>query len=275
MLFPGPLFDWLFFAASNRPQVWIFISSCKAPVQTSSRSTSGLRFCVQWLPKRGRVPISKRDCIGPVRSRLPTYVGPWSSAVGLLLTMAAMIYLALSRRHTARLDAMRNQLARIIESAQDGIIGKDLNGVITSWNKGAEKIYGYTAAEIVGRNIDVLAPPERKHEIAELFAKVRCGEEVKHYSTERITKAGQRIDVSVSFSPIMDSSGTLTGVSTIARDHFSIFISAGQRSVRLLTERDAGAEPTAVTRASPPNMRWPNCSRHRCRRATPAEFDQA
>jgi PAS domain S-box-containing protein len=184
-----------------------------------------------------------------------------------------LVYLALSRRHTARLDAMRNQLARIIESAQDGIIGKDVNGVITSWNKGAEN--GYTAAEIVGRNIDVLAPPKRKHEIAELFAKVRCGEEVKHYSTERITKAGQRIDVSVSFSPIMDSSGTLTGVSTIARDHFSIFISAGQRSVRLLTERDAGAEPTAMTRASAPNMRWPNCSRHRCRRATPAECDQA
>jgi PAS domain S-box-containing protein len=115
-------------------------------------------------------------------------------------------------------ESVRDQLARIVEGAQDGIIGKDLNGVVTSWNKGAERMYGYSAAEIVGRNIEILAPPERRHEIRDLIARVRRGEEVGHYETERFTKAGKRIDVLLSLSPFVDHNGNLNGVSSIVHD---------------------------------------------------------
>ncbi len=110
------------------------------------------------------------------------------------------------------------QYRGIVESAQDGIIGKDLNGVVTSWNKGAERIYGYTAAEIVGRPVNILAPPERKDEVAELIAKVARGERVGLLETQRITKAGRLVEVAITLSPIWDSAGEIVGISTVARD---------------------------------------------------------
>ncbi len=115
-------------------------------------------------------------------------------------------------------NARYQALASLVEGAHDAIIGKNLDGVVTSWNKGAEELYGYTAKEMLGRNIDVLAPPPRKNEVAQLISRIRRGEVVEHYETERITKPGRRVDVSVTLSPILDSAGSLVGISTVARD---------------------------------------------------------
>jgi PAS domain S-box-containing protein len=108
--------------------------------------------------------------------------------------------------------------SKIVESSDDAIISKSLDGVITSWNKGAELIYGYSAEEIVGKNISILAPPQLKDEVNQLINKIKDGEKVNLYDTVRISKDSKEVDVSISLSPIFDNSGNLIGISTIARD---------------------------------------------------------
>jgi len=110
------------------------------------------------------------------------------------------------------------RLAAIVEFSDDAIIGKTLDGVITSWNRGAEKIYGFSAEEAVGRHISLLAPPECVDELHQVMDRVRQGEHVQHLETVRLTKAGRRINVSLTVSPIFRADGTVSGVSTIARD---------------------------------------------------------
>ncbi len=117
-----------------------------------------------------------------------------------------------------RAEEIRTRLAAIVESSNDAIIGKDLNGIITSWNKGAEKIYGYSAAEIIGKTITELAPPERHAEIEGFLEKIRRGETVVNYESDRIRKDGTCIYVALTLSPIRDASGKICGISTIARD---------------------------------------------------------
>ena len=118
---------------------------------------------------------------------------------------------------TAEEEALA-RLAAIVEFSDDAIIGKTLDGVVTSWNRGAERIYGYRAGEVVGRNISILAPPERSDELRQVMERVRRGEHVEHLETVRLTKAGRRIYVSLTLSPILRADGVVTGVSTIARD---------------------------------------------------------
>ena len=115
-------------------------------------------------------------------------------------------------------EAMRTQLAAIVESSSDAIIGKTPEGIITSWNKGAGRIYGYSAAEIIGKPVTLLAPPGLHAEIFELLAAVRRGGFVVNHETERIRKDGATIHVALTLSPIMDESGKVMGISTIARD---------------------------------------------------------
>ncbi|HVS28779.1 MAG TPA: diguanylate cyclase, partial [Solirubrobacteraceae bacterium] len=103
-------------------------------------------------------------------------------------------------------------------SSHDAIIGKDLDGVITSWNVGAERLYGYTAAEIAGKSISVLVPPGRDDELPEILRRVRGGERVDDFETVRSRKDGTQVDVSMTVSPIRDPDGHVVGVSTIARD---------------------------------------------------------
>ncbi len=114
-------------------------------------------------------------------------------------------------------DASR-RLAAIVESSDDAIIGKNLNGVIETWNKGAERIFGYAAAEIVGTSILRLIPDDRQAEENEILDKIRRGESVKHFETVRRTKAGRQLEVSITASPIKDASGTVIGASKVARD---------------------------------------------------------
>src|SRR5918994_3539968 len=111
-----------------------------------------------------------------------------------------------------------SRLGAIVESSDDAILGKTLDGIVTSWNRGAQEIYGYSVEEIVGKPISVLAPPDRYNEISDILEKVRREEHIDHYETVRLKKDGDRINVSITVSPITDSVGNVVGASTIARD---------------------------------------------------------
>ena len=124
----------------------------------------------------------------------------------------------------------------VVESSHDAIIGKDLNGVVTSWNAGAERLFGYTESEIRGRSISLLVPPGAEDDLPRMLRELRSGERVDDYETVRVRKDGTRIDVSLTLSPIRDSDGTVIGLSTIARDigvrlHY-------QQQLRFLAEHD-------------------------------------
>ena len=124
----------------------------------------------------------------------------------------------LDRRKSRELRDYQTRLSLIVDSSQDAIIGKTLDGIITHWNKGAEQMYGYTAQELIGSPIALLAPPERKDEIPAILEKIRAGERVEYFETVRVTKDGRRLNVSISISPIQDAEGKVIGASTIARD---------------------------------------------------------
>ena len=109
-------------------------------------------------------------------------------------------------------------LANVVESSDDAIITKSLDGTIDSWNKGAEQMYGYSADEVLGKNISILAPPELKKEAFELIEKIKQGEKIQHYQTLRLKKDKTVINVSITISPVFDSSGELVNFSIISRD---------------------------------------------------------
>jgi PAS domain S-box-containing protein len=125
-------------------------------------------------------------------------------------------------------------LAAIVSSSDDAIVGKRLDGTVVSWNKGAERIFGYTAEDMVGSSILTLFPPERKHEEAYIIGELTQGRRVEHYETTRVRKDGTRIEVSVTVSPIRGPDGKIVGASKIARD-----VTEAKRlreSVRILNE---------------------------------------
>ena len=115
----------------------------------------------------------------------------------------------------------------MVDSSDDAIIGKTLDGLIISWNKGAERLYGYSPSEIIGRPIALLIPPDRPDELPQIMEQLRRGERVDHYHTERVRKDGSRISVSVTISPVHDSEGRIVGASAIARD-----VTEQERAVR-------------------------------------------
>jgi PAS domain S-box-containing protein len=117
-----------------------------------------------------------------------------------------------------RTEEVREQLAAIVDSSDDAIISKDLDGIINAWNGGAQRIFGYSAAEAVGRPMVMLFPAELVSEESGILARIRRGESVEHYETVRVRKDGIRIDVSATISPIKNSSGKIVGASKIARD---------------------------------------------------------
>ncbi len=117
-----------------------------------------------------------------------------------------------------RAEEVRAQLAAIVDSSDDAIIGRTLDGIITSWNPAAEQLYGYSAEEVKGRPISILVPPDHPDELPEILERLRSGERINHYETTRIRKDGRRLEVSVTISPIRDSSGRIIGSSAIARD---------------------------------------------------------
>jgi len=109
-------------------------------------------------------------------------------------------------------------LAAVIESADDAIISKTLEGIITSWNKGAERVFGYTAGEVIGKSITILIPPDHVDEEPAILARLRAGERIDHFETVRLTKDGRLINISLTVSPIKGPNGSIVGASKIARD---------------------------------------------------------
>ena len=115
-------------------------------------------------------------------------------------------------------DEIRFRHAAIVESSEDAIMSVTLGGTIVSWNAGAQHIYGYTEAEALGKPIDIVVPPELPDEENKILETLRAGGRIEHFETVRITKAGKRINVSLSISPIKDSTGKTVGCAGIARD---------------------------------------------------------
>jgi PAS domain S-box-containing protein len=130
-------------------------------------------------------------------------------------------------------DNSRFRLAAIVDSADDAIISKDLNGIIQTWNKGAYRMFGYTAEEMIGQPLLRLIPKELYYEEDEILKKLRAGERIDHYETTRLTKAGEPVEVSVTISPIRNANGEVVGASKIARD-----ISDRKRTERILIQSE-------------------------------------
>lgn len=129
---------------------------------------------------------------------------------------AVLVFRDIAERKRAEVAQAR--LAAIVESSHDAIVGKDLDGTIRSWNGGAERVFGYTAAEAVGRSITLVIPPDRLDEERDILERLGRGERIEHFETERVRKDGRRVDVALSVSPIRDAEGHIIGASKVARD---------------------------------------------------------
>jgi PAS domain S-box-containing protein len=117
-----------------------------------------------------------------------------------------------------RAEQTQRLMAAIVESSDDAIVSKSLTGEIRSWNTGAQRLFGYTPEEVIGKPITIIIPPERQHEEEAILLRLRRGERLEHYDTIRVTKDGRRLDISLTISPIRDSSGKVIAVSKVARD---------------------------------------------------------
>jgi PAS domain S-box-containing protein len=134
------------------------------------------------------------------------------------------------RKHAEETQAL---LAAVVQSSEDAIVSKTLDGIIRSWNAGAERLFGYTALEAVGQSITLIIPSERLDEEHEILARIRGGGRIEHFETVRVSKEGKRIDISLTVSPVRDGSGRIIGASKIARD-----ISERKRAEEALREAD-------------------------------------
>lgn len=154
-----------------------------------------------------------------------------------------------SQRQESLADSVhqdRERLAAIVDSSEDAIIGKTLDGIIISWNKAAERIFGYTADEIVGRPVTTLAPPGMAEDMLNILNRIRRGERIEYYETKRRRKDGQVIDVALTVSPIRDASGRVVGASKIARDITQRKAAEVERARLLESERQARSTAEAA-----------------------------
>ena len=136
---------------------------------------------------------------------------------------------------SAHTDQSHQRLAAIIESSEDGIVSKDLDGIVTSWNRGAERIFGYRADEVIGQSIVIIIPEDLQGEEPEILQRIRNGERIEHYETVRQRKDRSLVEISLTVSPVRNGAGRIVGVSKIARD-----ISArrkAEQQARELSER--------------------------------------
>jgi PAS domain S-box-containing protein len=142
--------------------------------------------------------------VSPIRDRAGTIVG--ASKIARDIT------------DQKRANEIQRHFSAIVESSDDAIISKDLNGIIRSWNKGAERIFGYAPAEVIGKPILILMPEQRQNEESHILARIRNGERIDHYETIRRRKDGTLVNISLTVSPIRDDAGNVVGASKIARD---------------------------------------------------------
>jgi PAS domain S-box-containing protein len=148
-----------------------------------------------------------------------------------------------------RAEAAMSQLAAIVESSSDAIISKDLNGIITSWNKGAQKLFGHESDEVIGKPVTILFPEDRLDEEARILERMRRGERIEHYDTVRRSKDGREIDISLAVSPVRDKAGKIIGASIIARDIGERKRAEIEGEELLLKESAARAEAEAANRS--------------------------
>ena len=153
----------------------------------------------------------KNGSITPVLYNASVYKDDSDNVIGVFASARDI-----SERKKSEQEIQR--LANVVESSDDAIITKSLKGDILSWNKGAEKTYGYSANEVLGKNISLLEPPELKGEIEKYTDKIKERKRISHYETMRLKKNGKLINVSVTLSPVFDTSGKFVAVSAIARD---------------------------------------------------------
>jgi PAS domain S-box-containing protein len=156
------------------------------------------------LIARGGAERAIDDSAAPIRDAAGAPVG------------SVLVFRDVTERRQVELDLAR--LAAIVASSDDAIVSKTLDGVIRTWNAGAERIFGWTAAEAVGKSITIIIPPERLDEEREIIDRLRRGERVDHFETVRVAKDGRRLDISLTVSPIRDAEGAVVGASKVARD---------------------------------------------------------
>ena len=144
-----------------------------------------------------------------------TSISPLFDSENQFIGILAMVSDITGRKKSETLQA---KLAAIVNSSNDAIIGKDMDAMITSWNDGATRMYGYTAEEAIGEPIYLIVPPERTDEIEGIMEGLKSGKQIRHYETQRVRKDGQLIDVSLTVSPIKNAAGDIVGASAIARD---------------------------------------------------------
>src|SRR5262245_15052691 len=162
------------------------------------------------------------------------------------LVSALRASLRTRRRQYEMRDRLALQLlhAAIVESSDDAMVGKTTEGIILTWNKGAERLFGYTAEEAVGQPVTMLIPPERLDEETAILARIVRGESVSHFETVRVTKDGRRIDISLSVSPILDAANHVIGAAKVARD-----ISTQKRDEHALREANRRKDEFLATLA--------------------------
>jgi PAS domain S-box-containing protein len=154
----------------------------------------------------------------------------------LVFVVVAVLTAGIARqrlRAETRAEHMQRQMAAMVESSADAILGTDMNAIITSWNQGAERLYGYAAAEIIGQHASILVPPERRDEIVTFLRRLARGEAIQHHPTERVRKDGVRLIVDLSLSPVRNERGEIVGASSIAHD-----ITAQRRAEEALRQNE-------------------------------------
>jgi PAS domain S-box-containing protein len=177
----------------------------------------------QLFPSDLKLILEGKDYIGAWQARRKDGTAVWIEVKTTLMRNAegqTIGFIGISKDITERkhIEEASLRLAAIVESSNDAIIGKTREGIITSWNSAAERMYGYLAEEVVGQPVTLLFPPERQEEFASIMEQISRGEKVDHFETMRVRKDGAIIPVSVTISPIYDSEGQINGASTITRD---------------------------------------------------------
>jgi PAS domain S-box-containing protein len=157
---------------------------------------------------------------------------------GNYLTSRSTVYDITERK---KAEEKEHLLSAIVQTSDEAIIAKDLDGVILSWNRGAELIYGYSAEEAIGRNISILIPPDHPDELARIMTALSRGERIEHFATERVRKDGQRISISLTVSPILNGTATIVGASSISHD-ISGQVHSDREIIRLNRELEARVE---------------------------------
>jgi PAS domain S-box-containing protein len=167
----------------------------------------------QGRPIRGAEALAER----PDGTRVPflPYPTPLHDASGRLVGAVNMLVDITDRK---QVEYSAYHLSAVVESSDDAIVSKDLDGIVVSWNRGAERLFGYTAEEMVGKSITILIPSDRLHEEADVLKRIRRGERIEHYETIRRRKDASLVDISLSVSPIRRADGRIVGASKIARD---------------------------------------------------------